>query len=339
MKTPSPPAAPDPAATAAAQGAANRETALAQAELNMINQTDAFGNKLTYNPIGKSEAGNPRYEAVTTLSPEQQALLNKQTALSGQGLDTAQSLFNQTQATLGSAAPTFDENYRQQQLNAMLQRQQPQLDQRRQQIMTELMNAGATPGTPAYNAAMDEYNRALTDMNLALDIQAGNEARSQYGTQLGARSQAINELTGLLGLGQVQSPSFVNTPQTGIAQTDVMGPINMQYQSQLAGWNANNDARNSMIGGLAGLGGSALGGWGMAGFPALALSDVRTKKNIEHIGYTDVTAKVPIYKYDYVWEGDGQAHTGVMAQELAKVKPEAVHDLGGVLAVDYAEVR
>lgn len=266
MKSPSPPPAPDPAATAAAQGAANRETALAQAELNMINQTDAFGNKLTYNPIGKSEAGNPRYEAITSLSPEQQALLNKQVALSGQGLDTAQSLFNQTQSTLGAAAPTFDENYRQQQLNAMLQRQQPQLDQRRQQIMTELMNAGATPGTPAYNAAMDEYNRALTDMNLALDIQAGNEARSQYGTQLGARTQAINELTGLLGLGQVQGFQPQNTPQTGVAPTDVIGAQNMAYQGALNNYNQANANRRGMIGGIAGLGGAALGGWAQGGF-------------------------------------------------------------------------
>jgi len=266
VSSPKPPPAPDPAATAAAQSAANKDTAITQAELNMINQTDAFGNKLTYNPIGNSAAGNPRYEAVTTLSPEQKALADKLTGLTGQSYDTAQSLFDQTQATLGSAAPTYDENYRQDQLNKMLQRQQPQLDQRRQQILTELANSGATPGTPAYDNAMDEYNRTLNDMNLALDVNAGNEARAQYGTQLGGRTQAINELTGLLGLGQVQGFQPQNTPQTGVAPTDVVGAQQMAYSGALNNYNQKVGSQNAMYGALGSLGGAALGGWGYGGF-------------------------------------------------------------------------
>jgi hypothetical protein len=266
MKSPSPPPAPDPAATAAAQGAANRETALAQAELNMINQTDAYGNKLVYNPIGKSEAGNPRYEAVTTLSPEQQALADKLTALTGQSFDTAGTLFNNVQGVLGAGAPEYSDTYRQEQLAKMLERQQPQLDRDRQALLTELANAGATPGTPAYDAAMQQYNQRLNDLNLALDLQAGNEARANYGTQLGARTQAINELTGLLGLGQVQGFQPQATPQTGVAPTDVIGAQNMAYQGALNNYNQSQANRRGMIGGLAGLGGAALGGWAQGGF-------------------------------------------------------------------------
>jgi hypothetical protein len=42
--TPSPPSAPDPFATAAAQSASNRETAMTQAALNRVNQNTPFGN-------------------------------------------------------------------------------------------------------------------------------------------------------------------------------------------------------------------------------------------------------------------------------------------------------
>lgn len=333
------PPAPDPAQTAAAQAAANKETAIAQAQLNMINQTDPFGNTLVFNQRGTTAEGTPQYEAIQTLSPEQKALADKAMGIYGQGLDTATNLFGQLQGTLGSAAPQYDETYRQQQLANILQRSQPQMDKDRAALETQLANQGITLGSQAYNDAMGLFNQRSNDLNLAADIQAGNEARAAYQTLLGGRASGINELTGLAGMGQVQTPSFAQTPQTGIANTDVIGPTNLAYQGQLAGWQAGQNRSNALMGGLSGLGGSALGGWLSAGAPALAFSDVRTKKNIEHIGYTDVTTKVPVYKYDYKWEGDGQKHTGVMAQELLKVKPEAVHNVGGALAVDYAEVK
>lgn len=138
---PSQPAPPDPAAVAAAQGAANKDAAVAGATINMVNQSTPYGN-LTYrnlsdfnnaaylaaNPdvaaavkagqygsgyehydkFGRKEIstgqrgpldfeyqdmvnGVPRYEAVVTLSPEQQTLLNQQiqgqTSLNQLGLD------------------------------------------------------------------------------------------------------------------------------------------------------------------------------------------------------------------------------------------------------------
>lgn len=266
MKSPSPPPAPDPVATAQAQGAQNRETALAQAELNMINQTDPFGNKLVYNPIGTSASGNPRYEAVQTLSPEQRALYDKAEQLYGTGLTTAQNLFGQLQGTLGTAAPQYNEDYRKQQLDALLARQNPQIERDRAALETQLANQGIGLGSEAYNAAMQQFNQRLNDLRLGADVQAGNEARAAYQTLLGSRAAGINELTGLMNLGQVQTPQFANTPQTGIAPTDVIGPTNLAYQGQLAGWQQGQANRNSLFGGLAGLGGAALGGWAMGGF-------------------------------------------------------------------------
>jgi hypothetical protein len=85
-RTPSPPPAPDPVATSQAQGAANRETAIAQAGLNAVNQRTPQGS-LTYNQVGSWADGTPRFEAVQTLSPEGQQISdinNRASVMAGQ---------------------------------------------------------------------------------------------------------------------------------------------------------------------------------------------------------------------------------------------------------------
>jgi hypothetical protein len=63
----------------------------------------------------------------------------------------------------------------------------------------------------------------------------------------------------------------------------------------------------------------------------LGFSDVRLKENIERIGTHDTG--IGLYKYNF--KGDPKPQIGVLAQELEKVKPEAVHDVGGVKMVDF----
>ena len=82
---PAPPAAPDPVATANAQGAANKAAAISQGELAMVNQATPYGN-IEYTPRGVSEgyldkdgkqvAGTPQYTATTTLDPSSQRQLD-----------------------------------------------------------------------------------------------------------------------------------------------------------------------------------------------------------------------------------------------------------------------
>ena len=75
--SPSPPAAPDPAVTAAAQTGSNIDTAIANARLNRVNQTTPWGSiSYTQGPVDAN--GVPTYSSQITLSPEQQALLNLQ---------------------------------------------------------------------------------------------------------------------------------------------------------------------------------------------------------------------------------------------------------------------
>lgn len=63
-------------------------------------------------------------------------------------------------------------------------------------------------------------------------------------------------------------------------------------------------------------------------------SDRRMKEDVKRVGKTD--DGTPIYTYRY--KSGGPVQMGVMAQELEKKNPGAVHNVGGLLAVDYSKV-
>jgi hypothetical protein len=85
-KKPKAPAVPDAAATAAAQGKMNIDTAIANANLNRIDQYTPEGS-LTFQQIGTNPDGTPKYSSTQTYSPDQQKLyqneLDVSNALSG----------------------------------------------------------------------------------------------------------------------------------------------------------------------------------------------------------------------------------------------------------------
>jgi len=68
----SPPAAPDPVQTAAAQGKENRQTAAYEQAMNFVNQTTPLGS-LTYTQLSPGNANTPpQWQSTVTLSPEGQ---------------------------------------------------------------------------------------------------------------------------------------------------------------------------------------------------------------------------------------------------------------------------
>lgn len=86
---------------------------------------------------------------------------------------------------------------------------------------------------------------------------------------------------------------------------------------------------NSLFQGL-GAAGSVLGGLGSL----LAVSDARAKANIRRIGWAD--NGLPIYAFNY--KSGGPTQIGFMAQDVEKVRPEAVAEFpgsGGLLGVNY----
>jgi len=67
--------------------------------------------------------------------------------------------------------------------------------------------------------------------------------------------------------GQQPIPGSLGAPAPGVnvAPTDVTGPIMAKYQAEMAKYMAEQQRQNAIMGGLFGLGGSALGGWMMGG--------------------------------------------------------------------------
>ena len=72
------------------------------------------------------------------------------------------------------------------------------------------------------------------------------------------------------------------------------------------------------------------------GSAAIMASDRRLKRDIEPIGH--LPSGLGVYSYRYVW--DAVKHIGVMADEVARLVPEALGPIvGGYATVDYGKVR
>lgn len=175
---------------------------------------------------------------------------------------------------------------------------------------------------------------------------AANIAGADFSQQQALRNQYINEYTAqrnspltdyqsLFGLsGGVSQPNFVSTPQGSIPQTDVTTPAIQAYQAQQNAYNTQNANNQSTQGGLFGLAGTALGAGLRFGLPLLAGSDSRMKENIRHIGHTHDGQRL----YFFTYKSDpATPHIGLMAQEVEKVRPDAVIEVGGMKYVDYAK--
>ncbi len=274
----SPPPAPDPAATAAAQATANKESAIAQSELNMINQYTPQG-KVEYTQRGTSAEGTPQYSATQTYSPEQQALYDLTTQAGQKFGETANTQMDAVRGRLSQpldfsglgSAPTMSEATRQSVANSMYERLNPQFDRDRAALETQLANQGITMGSAAYNAAMDEINRSRNDARLAVDTQAGNEASRLFSLESAARDRAINEmvqqrqvplneLSAMLSGSQVQGPQFVSVPTAQINAPDIMGATYANYQGQMNAYNQNAANQRASTSGLYGLLGAGVGG-------------------------------------------------------------------------------
>lgn len=273
------PAAPDPAATAAAQGAINKETAVAQANLNRIDQYAPQGT-LTYEQIGTNADNTPRYKQTTTYSPEQQKLYELSTQASTQMGQTANDQLARLQTSLAqpisydgapALASGMDEATRNAAEQAYMARINPQLDRDRQALESRLASQGISLNSDAYNKAMDAANRQANDarsqgvlqaINLGQSTAAQqNAARQQYIQEAASiRNQPLNEISALMSGTQVSAPQFSAVPQVGVANADITGPTALQYQGQLANYNAQQQANNASMGGLFGLGSAALGG-------------------------------------------------------------------------------
>ena len=319
VSTPKPP---DPLQTAQAQGGMNRDTAITQQQLNMVNQVGPTGS-LTYNQTGvnrfKDSQGNwvetPQYTATTKLTPEQQAIFDQtqgaQTNLAG--LAQQQSGF--LKDYLAKPFEYNNEDAEQWAYDLGSKRLDPRFAQEQEQLRSQLIASGIRPGTPAFDQQMQQFGQTKNDAYNQLMLTGRQQA---YQEALTERNQPLNEISSLLSGSQIAQPQFQQTPQTGVGGVDYTGLVNSNYQAQVAGANAG-------MGGLFGLLGTGL----TAG---IKYSDRRLKHDIRRVGTLDNGLAV----YAYKMNGSDVTELGVMADEVEKVMPSAVVDNGGFKMVDYA---
>ena len=75
-------------------------------------------------------------------------------------------------------------------------------------------------------------------------------------------------------------------------------------------------------------------GLGVAGlFPPIG-SDIKIKENIEYVGSSPQGHNI----WEFNYQGDSTRYRGAMAQEVAKLQPDAVHVIDEVLHVDYSKI-
>lgn len=337
---PSPPPAPDPVATAAAQTASNVETAQTQAALNRVNTYTPYGNIVYSKAPG---GGENSWQANVTLSPAQQQLLDMQNSAKTQYGQIGNQAIGRVGQIMNtgldfSGLPQINDGVtdRQHVEDALFARMQPRLDAQRDALDTRLRNQGLTPGSDAWNKSWQEYSTSENDARLATIGAAGQEQQRLFQMSAQDRQRALqeylsqrqiplNEAAALMGGAQVQYPQFPNVPGTQVQPTDVAGIANNAYNAQMANYNAQMQQQAGLFGGIASLGGSALS----AGLP-LIFSDRRLKENIKQIGETN--DDLPLYLFNY--KGNPQPQIGVMAQDVEKRDPEAVQEINGFKAVD-----
>lgn len=294
------PKMPDPMKTAQAQTQMNKDTAIAQQNLNMVDQTGPLGST-TYKQIGTNPDGTPKF--------------GQTTALNGQ----AQSVVDNTLGTLSQPFTMDTDAIESRLMDLSSKRVNPMLEQRRVSTEQSLMNRGVRPGTEAYDRAMRAVTEGENDQWNQLALGGRNQAISEL---LQGRNQPLNEMNAMLGGNQMNAP----TPQAGVAPTDYSGLVGQKYA-------ADSQAYGDMWSGLGNLAGAGLGGWASNGFK---FSDERLKTDVRDTG-SRTSDGIPIKSYRY--KGSPMMELGVIAQEAKKERPDAVkRGPGGFMMVNYDKV-
>lgn len=318
------PKAPDPNATAAAQGQWNSFTAQQQQAMNMTGQNSPWGS-LSYDQSGTQTIIDPNgkpvqvpmYTANTTLTPQQQAIYDQTQAAELNLAQTANTQSGKIGEMLNNPFSFENSDAEQWAYDLASPRILEQQGQNQRQLENSLVNSGIRRGTQAWDSEMNRLTQGNSDQLNQLALTGRGQAFSEA---LAQRNQPLNEIIGLMSGSQIQNPNstFAQTPQSQVANVDYSGLVQNKYNSEMQAYNAKTGALGGLFGGLA---------------STIKWSDARLKTNVSMVGAT--AGGTPLYSYNYVWGGPTQV--GVMAQE-APAGAIIVDEATGFMAVDYSKV-
>lgn len=265
------PSAPDPAATAAAQSAANKEAVTESAKVNQINTVSPYGST-SYS----GEIGSPDRTQTTTLSPSGQTQLNQQNQVAeGLGnkalqiydyLPTSQFNYNGIKQVGdnydASRQAATDKVY-----GLLTNNTQRDFNRSEETLRSKLGSQGIGQDSEAYKREMEAFNdsknTAFNNAATTAYTQGMNEANNAYNTDTQTRNRQIqerlqerqvpaNELSAILqGTPAFTNPSTPNAAQYSVNAPDVAGLINNNYQNQLNAANQRSSKFGSTVGNLA----------------------------------------------------------------------------------------
>jgi hypothetical protein len=331
MSKPRAPEPPDPKETSAAATGTSVATAIANANLQNVNQVTPNGS-LSYSQSGTYTMTDPytgktyqvpRFTATQTLSEMGQKINDQQQGASLNLATLGNNLSGQLGQQLTGNFKLGNEAVEGRLMELGSKRLDPLFAQREEQTRQNLIARGIRPGSAAYEAEMTNFNQGRNDAYNQLLLQGRGQASQELLTE---DNQRINQIGALLSGGQVSQPNFMNTNMPTIPTTDNAGLINNHYNQQMQAYQQQMAQSNSLLGGLFGLGGKIIG-----------LSDDDAKKDKERLG--DVEGKMGLWKFRYKGEPkSGKKHVGLMASEVEKVHPDAVHrGKDGYRRVDYGK--
>jgi hypothetical protein len=257
--------APDPpnyvaAANATAEG--NVEAARIATKANRPNQYTPLGNSIW------TDLGNDRWRQDINLTPESQQALDRQLALTNQYGDLTSGLFGRvSDAYAGGFGPSDFNDYRAQQLDAIVNRARPAWDARRSAAETQLANQGIARGSEAWGQGMRDIDTAYNDFLLGADERAGAEAARALQQQSYMQDRPLQIVNALRTGAQPMTPTFGNfATQQATPGADILGAMNSQYNAALGKTNAENAAAGNFMSGLFGMGSALLGNPGFSFF-------------------------------------------------------------------------
>jgi hypothetical protein len=336
MGAPKAPKPTDPNVTASAQTGSNVFSGLANSYLNNGNEITPWGSldrKVT-GWTNVTDPGNPndpnddrtyrlpQWTTTQTLSAEQQRLkgLNDQTQFNLAGVAREQSgrlgeLLNRPVDLSNNAIEGRLYELMNKRAGGEFQREQQALEQ-------EMANKGIDMGSDAYHRGFSRLGETQNDRKNQFLLTAHQQGVADT---LAERNQPLNELIGLSSGTQIQNPTYAGQASGNIATTDRAG-ITANYDNAMMNrWQAMNQNRQNLLGGLFG-GLSSLGG--------AFLSDERMKKDIKATG--EKINGIPVKDFHYKGEPkSAPMRRGMMAQDVEKKVPGAVKSLFGIKMVDY----
>lgn len=304
--------------------------------------TKSSAGKSTVDPSYTAVKGYyiPQYTATQTLSPQQQAIKTEQDAAQlnlGKLANTKSEWLNKYLSSdfdlnkiLGAYDPS--NNATESRLIELgRKRLDPMIAQQDESLRNRLANQGIKAGSDAYGKELNTFNQGKNDAYDQLILQGhgqafneGLQSRQQAVNEaLTSRNQPLNEILSLLGLTNIDQPSFVSANMPTIPTTDNAGIIQQDYQNRLGAYQQKQQQTQGILGGLFGLGSSLI-----------KASDKRLKKDIKPVG------RLMGHKlYSYTYKGDDKPQVGVMAQEVEKKRPDTIVPMGeGYKAVNYGKL-